>query len=145
MKYCSFMKKISDITKRDIQDYLIINKINWAGRLDETEFLSRLYNLNEMPTTDSRFSNFFSDIRKHRINNYDWDDYWIFSDPRLNLKNCDDSDYLKLLCEMLHPVVRSDYEETKKLLQVFNSHLKPDGYIITEKERISGKPIFATT
>lgn len=139
------MKKISDITKRDIQDYLIINKINWAGKLDETEFLSRLYNLNEMPTTDSRFSNFSGDIRQHRINNYDWDDYWIFSDTRLNLRNCDDFDYLKLLCEMLHPVVRTDYEETTKLLQIFNKYLKRDGYIITEKARISGKPIFAAT
>jgi hypothetical protein len=139
------MKKISDITKRNIQDYLRINNINWAGRLDEIEFLSRLYNLNEMPTKDPRFSNFAGDIRQHRVNNYDWDDYWIFSDERLNLRNCDDSDYLKLLCEMLHPVVRSDCEETTKLIQVFNNYLRPDGYRIAENNRISEKPVFAAT
>jgi hypothetical protein len=61
---------------------------------------------------------------QHRVNNYDWDDDWIFSDTRINLNNCDDAEYLRFLCEMLHPVVRSDYEEVNQLLQAFNSFVK---------------------
>lgn len=137
------MKKISDITKRDILDYMQINKVNWSGRLEETEFLSRLYDLKNMPSYDSRFKDFEGDIWQHRVNNYDWDDYWVFSDDRIGLSNCDDSDFLKFLCEMLHPVVNSNYEEVNKLLQDFNSILKGDGYRIVEKARISGHPIYA--
>jgi hypothetical protein len=137
------MKKISEITKRDIQDYIIINKVNWAGRLEESEFLSRLYNLKNIRSFDGRFNDFEGDIWQHRVNNYDWDDDWIFSDTRINLNNCDDAEYLRFLCEMLHPVVRSDYEEVNQLLQAFNSLLKNDGYVIVEKARISGHPIYA--
>jgi len=44
---------------------------------------------------------------------------------------------------MLHPVVRSDPEEVRKLQQIFNKNLRNDGYEIVERTRMSGKPIFA--
>ena len=137
------IKKISEITKRDIFDYLIINTINWSGRIEETEFLARLYNLEIIPSNDARFENAIGDIWQHRINNYDWDDYWIFGDKRFGLTGGDDSVFLNFLCEMLHPVVRSDNNEVLKIKNDLNGLLRNDNYEIIEKTKISGKPVFS--
>ena len=37
--------KISQITRRDIADAITVENINWSGRMEESEFLSRLFNL----------------------------------------------------------------------------------------------------
>tara|TARA_Y100001968_G_C18841508_1_gene473764 strand:+ start:192 stop:536 length:345 start_codon:yes stop_codon:yes gene_type:complete len=103
--------KISEITRRDIFDFIQVENFWWAGRLEEIDFLSRIYNLQEMESYDSRFENAAGDIWQHRINNYDWEDNWIFYDDRFNLMKCDDSRFLNFLCEMIHPIVRADKSE----------------------------------
>ena len=47
------MNKITQITRRHIFDAMQVEGIDWAGRLDETAFLSRLYDLEDIPSTDS--------------------------------------------------------------------------------------------
>ena len=133
--------KISELTRRDILDELRMRNTQWYGRLDEVAFLSRLFELDALPSHDSRFKDMAGDIWQHRINNLDWDDWWVFDDGRLSL-NTNDNAYLKFLCEMIHPVVRSDEEEVAALLGMFNRRLIHDGWKIIEKERISGKPVF---
>lgn len=134
---------ITELTRRDIFDYLIVHEINWSGRLDEADFLSRIYdNIETMPSNDPRFDNVKGDIWQHRYNNDDWPADWIFSDTRFQLKD-DDSVFLRFLCEMLHPVVRSDKEKTIQLADAFNSYLKHDGYEIVERTKISGRPVYA--
>jgi hypothetical protein len=66
--------KISQITRRDIIDAITVEKIGWNGRLEEAEFLSRLYNLAALPSTDRRFKDAAGDIWQHRVNNFDWGD-----------------------------------------------------------------------
>jgi len=80
---------ISEVTRRAIIDHLTIFRINWSGRLQEDEFLGRLYDLSTMPSTDRRVRNADSDIRQHRVNWDDWSNDWVFTDPRFNrlLKN----------------------------------------------------------
>lgn len=135
--------RITTITRRNIFDFIQAEKFWWAGRLEESDFLSRMFDLENMPSSDSRFENALGDIWQHRVNNpYDWDDNWIFNDNRFNLLNCDDSVFLNFLCEMLHPIVRADSSEVNKLLQIFNDNLKEDNFEIVEKSRISGRPIF---
>lgn len=134
--------KISIVTRRNIFDFIQVEKFGWTGRLEESDFLSRMFDLEKLPSTDSRFSNAAGDIWQHRVNNYDWDDNWIFTDSRFDLLNCDDSIFLTFLCEMIHPIVRSDISEVTKLLQIFNDNLKHDNFEIVEKSRISDKPIF---
>lgn len=136
------MSKISTITRRDIFDTMTVEGISWNGRLEETEFLSRLYDLSKMPSTDSRFKDAGGDIWQHRVNNYDWEDNWIFSDSRFNLMHCDDATFLQFLCEMLHPIVRSDTTQVSKLHQLFNEYLSKDNFELVEKTRISDRPIF---
>ncbi len=136
--------KISQITRRDIADAIIVEQINWAGRLEEQEFLARLFDLGSLPSFDSRFKNASGDIWQHRINNpTDWGDNWIFDDSRFDLMGCDDEIFLRFLCETIHPVVRPDVVETEKLCQLYNSYLQHDGYQLVEKTRMSGKPVFA--
>lgn len=135
--------QITELTRRDIFDYIRGNPICWAGRLKEPDFLARLYDIESMPSTDRRFKNAYGDIWHHRISNSDWDEDWVFTDTRFELSNGDDSLFLGFLCEMIHPVVRSDKEQVAKLLKTFNNLLKHDGYELVEKTKISGRPVFS--
>lgn len=134
--------RISQLTRRDIVDAFTVEQINWAGRLEETEFLSRLYNLGSLPSFDNRFKDAAGDIWQHRFNNHDWDDNWVFSDSRFSLMNGDDDSFLAFLCETLHPVVRPDPSEAERICQLYNQYLRNDGFQIVEKTRLSGKPVF---
>jgi len=134
--------KISPVTRRDLFDALRVEGINWAGRLEEVEFLSRLYDLSSLPSDDGRFKDAEGDIWQHRVNNFDWEDDWVFSDRRFRLASGDDSILLRFLCETVHPVVRSDPTEVGRLVQLYNDILRSDGFQIVEKTRLSGKPVF---
>jgi hypothetical protein len=136
------MNKISQITRRDIFDTLTVENINWSGRFNEPDFLSRLFDLSKLSSLDSRYKDAYGDIWQHRINNFDWENDWIYTDSRFNLSNCDDASFLLFLCEMLHPVVRSDTTEVARLLQMFNDKLANDNFEIVEKTKISDRPIF---
>lgn len=135
--------KITQITRRNIFDFLQAEGFWWSGRLSETDFLSRIFDLDQLPSFDDRFENAAGDIWQHRVNNpNDWEDNWIFSDSRFNLLKCDDTIFLNFLCEMIHPLVRTDPTHVARLLQIFNDNLKEDNFELVEKSRISGKPIF---
>jgi len=137
------LNKITEITRRNIFDFIQVEGFWWAGRLEETAFLSRIFDLSKMESYDSRFPNAAGDIWQHRVNNpNDWEDDWIYTDPRFNLLGCDDSLFLNFLCEMIHPLVRKDLAEVNKLVQLFNDNLKVDNFEIVEKTRISDRPIF---
>ena len=98
--------RISRSIRQNILDGLRIEKVDWAGSLEETEFLGRVFDLSEMPSTDPRFPDAAGDIWQHRVNNYDWPDEWLFSDGRFDLLGCPDDIFLRFLSEMVHPVVR---------------------------------------
>jgi hypothetical protein len=134
--------QITQITRRDIVDAISSEKINYSGRMEEQEFLSRLFNLSMLPSTDSRFKDTAGDIWQHRVNNFDWDDDWIFYDDRFNLINGDDENFLAFLCETIHPIVRPDSAEAERICRLYNEYLRNDGFQIVEKTKLSGKPVF---
>jgi len=134
--------RISELTRRDIFDAIASERFNWCGRLEEVDFLRRLYDLDTMESYDSRFENAAGDIWQHRVNNWDWEDDWLFTDERFGLNNGDDEILLRFLCETLHPVVRSDAIEVEKFHQLFNQILVHDGYQLIVKTKLSGKPVF---
>ncbi len=117
-------------------------KICYYGRLEEIDFLSRLYNLKTMPSNDSRFRNALGDIQQHTINNDDWEADWVFTDSRFQLNNGDDEILLNFLCEMFNPVVRNETQPWRKFLEIFNELLKADGYELIEKSHISGRAVY---
>jgi len=135
--------KVSEVTRRDIFDALLIEGVSWSGRLEEPDFLDRVFDLRDMESYDTRFSSAYSDIWQHRVNNYDWEDNWILDDTRFDLLRVDDEVFLRFLCEMLHPVVRRDPEEVEHLRQTFNQYLEKDGYEVVERAKISDRPVFA--
>jgi len=133
---------ITEITRRDIRRALQRESLAWYGELEETEFLNRIYNLSSLPSTDSRFKDAERDIWQHRVNNDDWDDWWVFSDDRFQLEKGPDEVLLRFLAEMVHPVVRSDREEGARIVKMLNELLAPDGWALVENSFISGRAIY---
>ena len=134
-------KEISEVTRRAIFDHFGTANVNWAGRLEDDEFLARIYDLPSLPSFDHRYKDAADDIFHHcRFN--DWARDWIFFDPRFNLMDAADSEFLRFLCETVHPVVRPASDEVSTLVRVYNEALTPDGYQVVPGKTISGRPIF---
>ncbi len=134
---------LTEVTRRAIIDYLSVGR-HWAGKLQEDEFLGRIYDLKRMPSKDYRpeYDTAAKDIWKHRVVNSDWSDDWVFTDDRFDLLFGSDEAFLKFLAETVHPVVHSDTEEARKMVAEYNSLLYVDGWEIYEVKEISGKPTF---
>lgn len=148
------MNRISEITKRDIFD-LFQNGIDidiffetekviypYFGRLEEIEFLKRLYDLKSMPSSDSRFLDAEGDIWQHTVNNDDYPFCWVFEDERFQLKNGSDEMYLKFICEIFHPTVRNEKGYWKEFLDEANRLLQNDGYELYPAEKISNHDVY---
>src|SRR5579871_5752755 len=132
---------ITSVTRRDILDYLIASGTKFSGNLDEVEFLSRIWDLKSMPSSDSRFRNAYGDIWQHRINNNDWEDHYLLY-TRLDLLNIDNETFIRFLENMLHPIVQSDKERISLLVSAFNEFLRHDSYVLKVSNQISGKPVY---
>ena len=132
--------EITEVTRREIVDRL--GPRDWAGRLQEDDFLSRLYDLNALPSEDKRFQTAAGDIWQHRVNNNDGEGDWVFYDRRFNLLRGADEDFLRFLCETVHPVVRPDTEEALELVGLYNAELLSDGWELVRSAEISGRPVF---
>jgi hypothetical protein len=141
----SAQNQITPVTRRDIMDMMSVDGVSWAGRLPEPEFLGRIWDLTAMPSTDRRYADAAGDIYQHRVNNYDWDDDWIFSDSRFQLQSCSDERFLEFLAQIVHPVVRPDADEAASLVAKFNDSLKADGFALVAERRISGRIVYTTT
>jgi len=135
-------REVSESVRRNIIDGLKLDGIRWYGILNDVEFLGRLYELKKLPSHDSRFKDAAGDIWQHRINNDDVDDDWIYGDERFNLLGGPSADFLRFLCEIVHPVVRPDRNEAVTLVRQFNDQLKTDGWRLIEEEKIAGRSRF---
>jgi len=45
--------RISAITRGKLFDFIALSGLNWSGRLEETDFLGRIYKLTELPSIDT--------------------------------------------------------------------------------------------
>ncbi|MBP0624815.1 abortive infection family protein [Cupriavidus sp. LEh25] len=127
----------------NILDGMRLENVVWCGTLDDVEFLSRIFDLQRLPSTDSRYQDAAGDIWQHCINNDDWDRDWVFNDDRFDLIGGTSDQFLRFLCEVVHPVVRPVRDEAIKLVLHFNEQLRPAGWELYEEERIAGRPRFA--
>lgn len=126
-------------TRLDIFQAMMRDGIKWSGDLNHLEFLSRLYDLEAIPSYDSRYKTASADISTHTISFNDWGDYWVFNDGRFNLLECDGNEFVAFLCEMINPIVRPDKKEREALLKLFNDELRDLGYEIVETTSNFGK------
>lgn len=132
---------ISELTRRNIIDYLLIRKYSFYGRLNLIEFLKRIWDLSSMPSTDRRFKDAGGDINQHMINNSDWDcDYLLCK--YLNLLECEEGTFLKFIETCLHPVVLSDEKQVEETRLEFNIFLEQEGYRLEASSQMAGRPIF---
>ena len=148
------MNRITEITKRDILDLfrngLEIDdlfetktvKYYYFGRLDEIDFLKRIYDLKKIPSNDSRFKDAEGDIWQHTVNNDDYPFCWVFEDERFELTNGTDEKYLEFICEIFHPAVRYDKGYWKEFLIEINKLLQNDGYEIYPAEKVSNRDVY---
>lgn len=127
-------QKIKCEYRQQLFDAIELNDWYVFGKSMPADFLSRIFNLRALESHDSRFTNAEGDIQKHTEFNDDWEKYWIFSDPRFNLTNCQDSDFLKFLSEVLNPKHKNTHVD--KLVDVFNKYLNPCGIEFYESDRI---------
>jgi AbiJ-like protein len=133
--------RISEITRRAIIDHYIVSGVNWAGRLEYDEFLGRLYDLSKLPSHDRRYRDAASDIANHsRFNDYESD--WVFRDGRFDLLRVADEEFVRFICETVHPAVRPDGQEVAELIRVYNEVLSADGYRIVPGKTVSNRPVF---
>jgi hypothetical protein len=128
--------------RRNIIDGLKVDNIAWMGTLGDVEFLQRLWNLEELPSTDSRYKDAAGDIWQHRWNNNDWEDDWIFEDKRFDLIEGPADRFLAFVAEMVHPVVRPERNQALEMVRAFNDQLRPEGWMLVEVEKIAGRPRF---
>lgn len=134
---------ITRAIRQNIFDGLRIEAVFWAGSLEDTEFLERIFDLEKLPSNDPRFPNAAGDIWQHRVANPDdWPDDWVFLDPRFDLLRCPDDLFMRFISEMVHPVVRPDRDAALRLVSHFNEQLKGTGWELVEHDMIAGRPRF---
>jgi hypothetical protein len=136
-------RRISFVTRRDIFDYLRAGASPWHGGLDEIAFLSRLYDLEALPSTDRRHATASGDIVQHRFANDDWQDDWVLSDERFALASGPDEVLLGFLAQRVHPIVERDTERAARIVVELNRLLAPDGWMLKPQTHMSGRPVYA--
>lgn len=149
------MKRITNVTKRQIKELFqngvdvgifesdIQRYLYWGGFDNELSFLKRLYQLDKMPSNDSRYQNAEGDIVQHTINNDDWELCWVFEDERFPLHDGTDEDYLRFLIEVFNPEICVEGDLLKKYFSQIQGFLREDGYELYPSHYISGKPIYS--
>ena len=149
------MNRITEITKRDVyelfrdgymeEDFFGEEKVEYPyyGRLQEIEFLERLYDLESMVSNDPRHSNAKGDIIRHTITNDDFPYCWVFLDDRFELNKGSDETFLKFICEVFHPLVRDEKKKWESFLSKVNDMIRADGYELYIEQYISGRAIYS--
>jgi len=133
------LNKIPQQTRNNIFDALRLENVYYAGSLGDVGFLGRIFDLKSLPSYDGRFDAADGDIWQHCENNNDWPSDWVYTDARFNLLWCSDSEFLRFLCETVHPVVRPDKEDAAKIVGHYNEQLRRTGWELVEDQKIAGR------
>lgn len=131
---------INKATRNDIFDALRLERVSFAGQFNDVDFLTRLYNLQLLPSHDGRYKDAAGDIWQHTVNNDDFEFDWVFLDERFNLVGCGDEQFLHFLAETVHPVVRPNRDEASKIVALYNEQLRRNGWELVEVDGIAGRP-----
>lgn len=123
------MIKLSKKLKNDILN-VIISQENSFGDLSSgdgiLDFLSKIWDLRIMPSTDGRYNDAYGDIYQHMVNNDDWDYEYLFI-TRLEILENDDI-FQRFLQTVFNPDVRKTEDSIMKFYLLINPYLEKENY-----------------
>jgi hypothetical protein len=134
-------RKITELTRTDIVDALVLDKVPFIGKLDIISFLKRIWPLETMPSQDSRFKNAEGDIWQHIVNNSDYTESELLY-QRLKICSIPDEQFIRFLEVCMLPVVARDPQRIEELATLFNKYLANDGFVAKPAGRVSGRAIY---
>ena len=139
------MNNITEVSRRDIVDYIFRRGKPFTGRIETTRFLELVWeDCGYHGTYYINLGETKKELWQHTINNYDWDDEYLLH-YFFHLLDCEDNQFLCFLEKCIHPLVLSDADEIEEYIRGLNNILKYDGYTFVLKEKLSGKPIYKAT
>ncbi len=133
--------KISEVTRRDIVDGLLLSNEPFYGRLDLVSFLKRVWPLKSMPSTDYRFHDAEGDIWQHMVRNSDWSDSELLY-SRLGITDIPDEQFAQFVETCIHPLASPELEKTTSLVAQFNDALRRDGFVMRPAGQLSGRIVY---
>lgn len=134
-------KKISEVTRRDIVDGLLLSGEPFYGRLDLVSFLKRIWALKSMSSTDYRYQDAEGDIWQHMVRNSDWSDTELLY-SRLGITDIPDEQFTQFLETCVHPLASRDTEKTANVVTQFNDALRRDGFTMRAAGQLSGRTVY---
>ena len=133
--------RISELTRRQILDMMLLRSQPFHGRIGLVEFLSRIWDLSSMRSSDPRFRDAAGDIHQHMVRNSDWDyEYLVYE--YLRIHRCDDETFAKFVEISVHPLVLRDSEQISSAVAEINELLKNDGCMLEVASYLSGRPVY---
>ena len=107
-------------------------------------FLEKIWSLEEMPSTDSRFTSAREDARQHLVNNDDWTYDFLFRE-RFDIIGGDEKYFISFLEAVVHPTVRKTREEILYYVDFINRFLPPSGYRLVLTSYFEELPVYTYT
>lgn len=97
------------------------------------DFLSSIWDIDTLPSSDPRFNNMRGDIQQHMFNNDDWDYDYLFSEI-LQLFNENKEDrFNTFITETVNPIYHNQ-DSQLILVATINEYLLPKKYILKPYE-----------
>lgn len=134
---------VSTAARRAIVRMLQNEGISWQGALDDVEFLQPIYDLDALPSTDSRYKTAGQDIWQHRINNpTDWPEDWVYTDARFQVLDGPDATFLAFIERLVSPKARPDARQASKLAERISRELERTGWSLVQRESLAGDVVY---
>jgi predicted ATPase len=123
----------------------IIGTPKFLGKYEEYDgiltFLSKIWDLRDLPSEDSRYKNAYEDARQHIVNNDDWPIEYLFLE-RLQLINGDEKHFVLFLETVVSPMVRNNKDEIIFFVSFINKIIQPTGFKLILTDYFEALPVY---
>jgi len=130
-------------TKSEIFN-VIISYPSFLGKYEEYDgiltFLSKIWDLKQMPSEDNRYKNAYDDTWQHIVNNQDWTFEYLFLE-RLSLIEGDEKYFVLFIEAIVHPTVRKSKDEILLLVSKINKIIHSTGYRLILTDYFEDLPV----
>ena len=95
------------------------------------DFISRIWDIDSLPSTDARFKTMRGDIQQHYINNTDWNEEYLFSEILGIYRNIDKFQ------KVIELVPSDEFQDDERLIEILVQLI--NSYLIPHKQRLVAK------